>query len=150
MSNEIAEHVAEGHPPMVGTFNGNPVSMAAARATLTEVMTDDAYAHLDRLTERLRKGCEEVINRHEFAAHVVTLGAKGCVTFAPTPLVDYRDYVERVDFPVEELAWLYHMNNGIWMTPGVDEEWTLSVQHTEEDIDRYVDAFAKMAEDLAR
>ncbi len=150
MSEEIAAHVADGHPPMVGTFNGNPVSMAAARATLTEIMTPEAYTHLDRLTERLRKGCEDVIRRHEFAAHVVTLGAKGCVTFAPTALVDYRDYKQRVDFEVEELAWYYHMNNGVWMTPGVDEEWTLSVQHTEQDVDLYVRAFAEMAEDLTR
>lgn len=150
MSEAIAQHVVDGHPPMVGTFNGNPVCMAAARATLQDIMTPAAYAELDRLTDRLRKGCEEIINKYEFGAHVVTLGAKGAVTFAPTALVDYRDFKARVDFAVEELAWLYHMNNGIWMTPGVDEEWTLSVQHTDEDVDRYIAAFAEMAEDLTR
>ena len=39
------------------------------------------------------------------------------------------------------LAWLYHVNHGIFMTPGVDEQWTLSVAHTDEQLQRYVDAF---------
>ena len=45
----------------VGTYNGNPLGMAAARANLLEVMTPEAYAHLDHLNDRILAGCEEVI-----------------------------------------------------------------------------------------
>ena len=46
------------------------------------------------------------------------------------------------------LAWLYHVNHGVFMTPGVDEQWTLSVAHTDEDLGRYVDAFELFARDV--
>jgi glutamate-1-semialdehyde 2,1-aminomutase len=50
---EVMEHVADGDYEQVGTFNGNPLAMAAARAMLTEVATDEAYARIDRLRERM-------------------------------------------------------------------------------------------------
>ena len=46
--------IADGTVHQYGTFNGNPLVMAAAEATLTEVLTDDAYAQLERANERLR------------------------------------------------------------------------------------------------
>ena len=49
-----------------------------------------------------------------------------------------------------ELAWLFNMNRGIFMTPGREEEWTLSVTHTDEAIDRYVEVFEEMAFELTR
>ena len=42
------------------------------------------------------------------------------------------------------------VNRGVFMTPGDEEQWTLSVQHTEADIDRYVDAFAELCAELAQ
>ena len=46
---------------------------------------------------------------------------------------EYRDYLTKVDDELSTLAWLYHMNHGIFMTPGVEEEWTLSIAHTEDE-----------------
>ena len=76
------------------------------------------------------------------------LGAKGCVIFAPEPIYEYRDYLTKVDGELSTLAWLYHMNHGIFMTPGVEEEWTLSIAHEQEHIDRYVAAFEAFAADV--
>jgi glutamate-1-semialdehyde 2,1-aminomutase len=56
--------VADGTYQQVGTFNGNPLAMAAARAMLTEVLTPAAYAHLDRLRDRMSAGLQDVIDRH--------------------------------------------------------------------------------------
>ena len=47
-----------------------------------------------------------------------------------------------------ELAWLYNMNRGIFMTPGREEEWTLSVTHDDASVDAYVACFEEMAADL--
>ena len=44
---------------------------------------------------------------------------------------------DKVDGELSTLGWLYHMNHGIFMTPGVEEEWTLSIAHSDEDIERY-------------
>jgi glutamate-1-semialdehyde 2,1-aminomutase len=141
--------VEDGTVYQVGTYNGNPLSMAAARASLEQVLTPDAYLHLDALNDRLLTGCEEVIERHRLPGYAVGVGSKGCVTFSPTPIVDYETFKANQDVPLTELAWLWNMNRGIYMTPGREEEWTLSVTHTDEAVDAYVQAFEEMATALA-
>ena len=145
---EAMAAVEDGRVIQVGTYNGSPLVMAAARASLLEVLTPEAYEHLDRLNERLLAGCTDVIERHGLPGYAVGVGAKGCVTFSPQRIVDYETYKEYQDVEVTELAWVYNMNRGIFMTPGREEEWTLSVAHTDEDVDAYVAAFDEMAAEL--
>jgi glutamate-1-semialdehyde 2,1-aminomutase len=149
-SDEVFEVVENGSVYQVGTYNGNPLSMAAARASLLEVLTPDAYAHLDALNDHLLKGCTEVVEKYNLPGYAVGVGSKGCVTFSPKKIVDYETFKENQDAELSELAWLYNMNRGIFMTPGREEEWTLSVMHTFEDCDRYVAVFEEMARDLTR
>jgi glutamate-1-semialdehyde 2,1-aminomutase len=150
MTGELADLIETGAVRQVGTFNGNPLSMAAAQTTLTEVLTPDAYARFAAQDERLRGGLEDVIARYGLPCHTAGLGSKGCVVFASEPLYEYRDYATKVDEELSTLSWLYHMNHGIFMTPGVDEQWTLSVAHEDADLDRYVDAFEAFARDVTR
>jgi glutamate-1-semialdehyde 2,1-aminomutase len=145
---EAFEVVESGKVYQVGTFNGNPLAMAAARASLTEVLTPDAYEHLDSLEERLLRGCQEVIDRHGLPGYAVGIGAKGCVTFSPEPIVDYESFKAHQEVALADLAWLYNMNRRVYMTPGREEEWTLTVAHTPEDCDVFVAAFEEMAGDL--
>ncbi len=147
-SEEAMEVVEDGSVYQVGTYNGNPLSMAAARASLEDVLTPEAYAHLDALNDHLLKGCEAVIEKHNLPGYAVGVGSKGCVTFSPKKIVDYETFKENQDADLADLAWLYNMNRGIYMTPGREEEWTLSVTHTFEDCDRYVEVFEEMASDL--
>ncbi len=137
--------VEDGSVYQVGTYNGNPLTMAAARASLERVLTPDAYRHLDALNDRIVPGCQEVIDRHRLPGYAVGVGSKGCVTFSPEKIVDYETFKANQDVPVTELAWLWNMNRGIYMTPGREEEWTLSVTHTDEAIDDYIRVFAEMA-----
>ncbi len=148
MSEEIAELVATGKVHQYGTFNGNPLVMAASVATLTEVLTEDAYPKLEATNEKLKAGCQEIIDRYGLPAYTEGMGAKGCVVFSPEPLREYRDYLTKVDGDLSTLAWLYHMNHGIFMTPGVEEEWTLSLAHSDQDLERYVDAFETFAREV--
>jgi glutamate-1-semialdehyde 2,1-aminomutase len=148
MTEETAELVASGKVHQYGTFNGNPLVMAAAQATLTEVLTEDVYAGLEQTNERLKAACQEVVDRYGLPAYTEGMGAKGCVIFAAEPLREYRDYLSKVDGELSTLAWLYHMNHGIFMTPGVEEEWTLSIAHSDDDIDHYVAAFEAFARDV--
>jgi glutamate-1-semialdehyde 2,1-aminomutase len=136
--------VEDGSVYQVGTYNGNPLTMAAARASLEQVLTADAYRRLDSLNERLLAGCEAVIARHRLPGYAVGVGSKGCVTFSPTRVIDYETFKANQDVVVTDLAWLWNMNRGIYMTPGREEEWTLSVTHTEEAVDAYVHAFEQM------
>jgi len=148
MTEELAALIAAGTVRQVGTFNGNPLVMAAARAALTEVLTDAAYARFEAMDARLRGALEDVIARYGLPCHTQGMGSKGCVVFATEPLHEYRDYVTKVDDQLSELAWLYHHNHGIFMTPGVDEQWTLSVAHDDAELQRYVDAFEAFARDV--
>jgi glutamate-1-semialdehyde 2,1-aminomutase len=145
---EAFEVVESGAVYQVGTFNGNPLAMAAARASLTEVLTPEAYALLESREERLLRGCQEVIDRHGLPGYSIGLGAKGCVTFATDRVVDYESFKAHQDVELADLSWLYNMNRGIYMTPGREEEWTLTVAHSTEDCDAFVAAFDEMAADL--
>ena len=142
---EVMAVVEDGTVYQVGTYNGNPLAMAAARASLERVLTPDAYRRLDELNDRIVSGCEAVIERYRLPGYAVGIGSKGCVTFSPVPIVDYETFKASQDVAVTELAWLWNMNRGIYMTPGREEEWTLSVTHTAESIDAYVRAFDEMA-----
>ena len=144
-SERVMRVVEDGSVYQVGTYNGNPLTMAAARASLERVLTPSAYEHFDALNDRIVAGCQEVIERHRLPGYAVGVGSKGCVTFSPTKIVDYETFKANQDVPVTELAWLWNMNRGIYMTPGREEEWTLSVTHTDEAIDDYIRAFDEMA-----
>jgi glutamate-1-semialdehyde 2,1-aminomutase len=145
---EVMRVVEDGTVYQVGTYNGNPLGMAAARASLEQVLTPDAYRHLDALNDRIVAGCQGVIERYGLPGYAIGVAAKGCVTFSPTRIVDYESFKANQHVPVTELAWLFNMNRGIFMTPGREEEWTLSVTHTDEAIDAYVAVFDEMAREL--
>jgi glutamate-1-semialdehyde 2,1-aminomutase len=148
MTEELGEVIASDKVHQIGTFNGNPLVMAAAEATLTKVLTPDAYEKLESTNDALMKRCQAIVDEYGLPAYTEGMGAKGCVIFSPERIYEYRDYLTKVDGELATLAWLYHMNHGIFMTPGVEEEWTLSIEHTDEHIDRYVAAFEAFAEDV--
>jgi glutamate-1-semialdehyde 2,1-aminomutase len=144
-SDEVMSFVAEGAYEQVGTFNGNPLAMAAARAALTEVLTPEAYAHFDALRARMVEGCEGIIEEQGLEAHVVALGAKGCIVFSGRPIRNYRDFLE-IDDRFSHLHWLMQHAGGVFLPPwGKAEQWMLSVQHTQDDVGRFVDNFARFA-----
>jgi glutamate-1-semialdehyde 2,1-aminomutase len=147
-TDEVMASIAENTYQQVGTFNGNPLAMAAARTTLTEILTDDAYARFDRLRSILVDGCERVISEYGLPAHTVALGAKGCVVFSPAPIRNYREFLE-VDDRFSHLHWLTQHNGGVFLPPwGKAEQWMLSVQHTDDDVRRFVANFEAFAANL--
>ena len=75
---------------------------------------------------------------------------KGLCHFSPVKIVDYETFKAHQDVELTELGWLWNMNRGIFATPGREEEWTLSVQHTDEAVDRYVAVFEELARELRR
>jgi glutamate-1-semialdehyde 2,1-aminomutase len=144
---DVMATITDGRVAQMGTFNGNPLTTAASRATLLEVLTPAAYAHFDALAEELQGGLDAVIAEHDLPFHVVTLAARGCVTYRKEKVRNYRDYLE-IDKSVPYLSWLYQSNRGVLMAPGAEENWTLSVRHSEADARRYVDNFRQFASDL--
>jgi glutamate-1-semialdehyde 2,1-aminomutase len=148
-TDELFGPVLRDEYDMAGTFNGNPLTMAAMRACLTEVLTRDVYPRLDEVHRALADGCEAVIDEHRLPAYVTGLGAKGSVIYSATPVREYRDAIA-VDEQVTYLAWLFQLNRGVFKSPWSKQEtWTTSVVHTEDDARRYVENFAELAAAIA-
>ncbi|HEX6222661.1 MAG TPA: aspartate aminotransferase family protein [Acidimicrobiia bacterium] len=138
-TDEVMGAITDGTYEQVGTFNGNPLSMAAAKAMLTEVMVPETYEHLDALQRHIRSGAEDIIERHHLTAHVASAGAKGSVTYSAEPMRTYRDFL-RIDGRYALAAWLYQFNRGVFLPPWAKgEQWLISVQHSMADIDRYLE-----------
>src|SRR5580698_3805186 len=147
---EVMGHVANGDYEQVGTFNGNPLAMAACRAMLQEVATPDAYARLELLRLRAVAGLEREIERNGLNAQVVSVGAKGCVVFSAQPVRNFRDFL-RIRDSFSHAHWLFQHNGGVFLPPwGKIEQWLISVQHDEADIDRFIDNFAAFAAAVRR
>ncbi|MER6350760.1 aspartate aminotransferase family protein [Streptomyces sp. NPDC001634] len=147
-SDEVMSVVRDGAVYQVGTYNGNPLGTAAARANLLDVLTPEAYTHLERINQRLTDACDDVIAKYGLPAYTVGIGAKGCVTFAPAPVTDFASFHRHRDPELSRLFWLYHFNRGVYTTPNRDQEWTLSVTHDEQAVDAYAAAFEEMAAEL--
>ncbi len=142
---ELMALIADGTYEQVGTFNGNPLAMAATRAMLTEVMTDSAYEHIERLAAAMRAGIEDIIERYDLPWHVVTAGAKGCIAFRSEPIRNYRDFLD-IDDRLGEAHWLVQHNGGVFLPPwGKIEQWLISVQHDDEDVERFVTNVDRLA-----
>jgi glutamate-1-semialdehyde 2,1-aminomutase len=140
---EVMERIADGTYEQVGTFNGNPLGMAAARAALTEVLTPEAYRRFDTLREFIVEGCETAIAEAGLLAHVVAIGAKGCVTFAAEPVRNFRDFLT-LDERYSHCHWLFQHNGGVFLPPwGKAEQWLLSTQHRASDAALFVDNFSR-------
>ncbi|MEP7159144.1 MAG: aspartate aminotransferase family protein, partial [Chloroflexota bacterium] len=77
----------------LGTFNGNPLSMAAAVAVLTQILTRDVYPGLVAMGNRLTAGCQAVIDEFGLPGYAVNVGPKGCVMFTPSRVTNYRDFI---------------------------------------------------------
>jgi len=141
----VMSAIADGRYEQVGTFNGNPLAMAATRANLSEVLNAAGYAQLDRLAARLQSSLEDTIAEHGYGWRVVSIGAKGCVTFRSEPVREFRDFLQ-IDTGIGHLHWLMQHNGGVFLPPwGKIEQWLLSVQHDDADVDRFAANFARMA-----
>jgi glutamate-1-semialdehyde 2,1-aminomutase len=132
----------------LGTFNGNPLSMAAGVTVLTRILTPDAYPRLHALADRLTAGCQAVLDESGLPGYAVNAGPKGCVMFTPGRVTSYRDFIG-LDGELWEASFFYLANRGVLLPPGPDDQWTLSVAHTEAEVDRYVDTLREFAAEVA-
>src|ERR1700691_3739386 len=144
--NLISEHkVFHG-----GTYNTNPVSMAAGLATFREVLTRDNYVHVDKLGKKLADGYRKTMAKVGLQAYIAQAGANGALMFYPKEIRNYRDWTT-IDIDLWRHYWFAMVNRGVMAQPyWWDEQWTISVQHTEADIDKHLSAFGDIAASLAK
>ena len=138
--------VVDGRMPHFGTYNGNPVSLAAMLA-VDELATEDALAKAEAINLNTLTKIQEIIEKYELPAHTVGFGVKGAIIWSPTPNRNYRDF-KNTNFLLAELNWLWFLNRGIITPPGLDEQWLVSFATTQKDMDKVVVAFEDLAKEL--
>jgi glutamate-1-semialdehyde 2,1-aminomutase len=114
---EAMRVVVDGTMEQEGTFNGNPLSMAAAKATLGEVFTPGVYARFDELDGVLAGGLREAIARAGLPATVVSIRCRGAVQYRREPVRDFQDHLA-TDADLAHLAWLFQLNGGVFPPAG--------------------------------
>ncbi len=124
--------------------------MAAGLATFREVLTRENYMHIEKMSKRLNEGYRKTISKVGLQAYVASAGANGALMLFPKEIRNYRDWTT-VDTDLWRHYWFAMVNRGVMPQPyWWDEQWTISVQHTEADIDKHIAAFEDVAPALAK
>ena len=146
---ELMQVIESADVKHVGTYAANAVALAATRATLTEVLTPAGYDRVFALNRALAEGYGEVIARLGLQAHVVTAGASGSLFLGRHPVRSVQDF-KRTRLAAWMPFWVGMVNRGILpQAHGPEDIWTVSVQHTDEDIEATLRAFRDVAPLLA-
>jgi len=141
-SAECMDAVVSGQVLHVGTYNGNPLCMAAARAVLDEICTPEVTTRVIDRNQRFAADCQSALVMRGMPAHVTQFGAKGCVTWSVSPVRNFRDYLA-TDFDLAFAQWIWGVNRGVLLPPGLDEQWLMSVAHTDDDLAFALDVFTR-------
>ena len=144
---ECMDQITTGKVLHLGTYNGNPLCMAAAKAVLQDICTPEVQLAVNALNSKLVAACQGTIDAAGLPAHTVQFGAKGCVTWSEEPIKNYRDY-KATDFDLAFAQWMHGINRGILLPPGLDEQWLISVLHSEHDAMRYESVFQEFVDEL--
>ncbi len=144
----ILDEVGPRKVAHAGTYNSNPLAMAACLASLDHILTEEALERSSALNTRLARGYAEVFDDAGVTAHVSSDGVSGTVYFTDHPVRNWRDFLT-VDGDRSMLYYYRSLNRGLIPSgTGPDEQWTISVQHTEKDVDRHLEILATVAEQL--
>jgi glutamate-1-semialdehyde 2,1-aminomutase len=144
-THEVMAAISDGRYDQVGTFNGNPLMMAAARAMLTEVLTDDAYREAGARSQMMFDRSMASLRQHGVAGYGYAFGFKGSLVFGDSPARNCRDFLA-MDTGLSHLHFLVQHNGGVFMAPwGKSEQWTISPMHTDADVDRFCDNVERFA-----
>jgi glutamate-1-semialdehyde 2,1-aminomutase len=141
----IMETIVPGVVSHAGTFNSNPLCVAAGIATLSKILTKTAMKRAANLSETLAKGYRDIITDEGLTAQISQAGLSGAVAFSPRPVTDWRSF-QACDTGKWFAYCFAMMNRGIIPAgPSPDEQWTVSVVHTKEEIEEHLEAFKESA-----
>lgn len=131
-----------------GTVAANVLSLAATRATLAEVLTDEAFERMIALGERFESGVADVIERHRLPWHVTRLGCRVEYLFRAERPRTGSEAAAGGDPLLDRLIHLYALNRGILLTP-FHNMALMSPATTEADVDLHSEVFDRAAAELA-
>jgi len=148
-SREILEVVGPNKTAHGGTFNSNPLSASAAYITLTKILTEESLNHAKKLSDMLARGYGEILQDSGIEHNIVNIATSGTIYFTEKRITCWRDLIRYNDFG-RWYAWVIEMmNRGIIpQALAFDEQWTVSTQHTKEDIEKTLEAMKDAVKEI--
>jgi glutamate-1-semialdehyde 2,1-aminomutase len=155
-SHDVADRIASRHKDNLedcdvggigGTLAGNALSLAAMRATLSKVLTREAFDRMIPMAERWTLGVAKAIAEAELPWHVTQLGCRAEYMFGADAPKNGAEAHDAMDFELERFMHLYAMNRGILLTP-FHNMALMSPQTEAEDVDRHTKVFREAVKEL--
>ncbi|MCI4336940.1 MAG: aspartate aminotransferase family protein [Thermoplasmata archaeon] len=144
----ILDQVGPRKVAHAGTYNSNPLAMTACRVSLEEILTEEALQRCSQLNEKLARGYREIFDDAHVIARVAADGVSGTVFFSDHDVRDWRTFLT-VDGERSMLYYYLCLNQGVIPSgTGPDEQWTVSVQHTDADVDHHLEVLRSIAPQL--
>lgn len=150
LSRDVAEKLLAGPPlglGIGGTLSGNALQMAAIRATLEKVLTQEAYDRMIHIAARLADGIDRIIKEADLPWHVTRIGCRAEYRFFKTPPRNGAESEAAFDVELDRLVHVYCANRGILITP-FHSMVLVSPVTTKEDVDLHNKVFAKFVDEL--
>lgn len=133
-----------------GTYNANAIGIAAGVATLTKVLTNDAYSRISKMNQALIDGYNETLKKHGLKGYAAGAGCNGTVQFCSHEVKNYRDWLD-VDTEMWKVWWYGMLSRGVLTQAYAwDEQWTLCVAHTDADIEKHLATFRALVPALQK
>lgn len=139
------EHIDVGG--VGGTLAGNALSMAAVAATLTKVLTPEAFVQMEALCDVWTADVQNIIDRYNAPWQVSQLGCRAEYSFRGTAPRNGREAADADDFELQQYLHLHALNRGILMTP-FHNMALMSPAHTREDVARHTAHFEEAVASL--
>jgi len=123
--------------------------MAAGLATLRHALTPENYVRINKMSKRMVDGHNDIIKKTGLQAYSIGVCANGAVMLYGKEVRNYRDWTE-IDVDLWRHYWFGMVNRGVIPQPHWwDEQWTISIAHTDADVEKHLAAFADLAPALA-
>jgi glutamate-1-semialdehyde 2,1-aminomutase len=142
---DIMSLIAPTHAPRfqgvihAGTYNANPLALVSLYVTLSEILTDEVYRGLIKYNQMIRDAYEDAFGKYGIDAYVETFGVSGSIIFSKDKVYNFRQILES-DLELWYPLFFHMINNGVLpMATGPEEMWTISVQHSDLDVERYIE-----------
>jgi glutamate-1-semialdehyde 2,1-aminomutase len=145
---EIMDEIAAFRSFHAGTYASNPLATTACLTALDRVLVREAFPKATALGEALAEGHNRIIRKYGHPWCAVNVGVNGCVYWRRTPPTNYREWLDQ-DFPAFWRYWHMNLNRGVIpQAQCFDEQWTVSVLHTDKDVDRMLEVFDEVAREM--
>jgi glutamate-1-semialdehyde 2,1-aminomutase len=145
---EIMNEIAAFRSFHAGTFASNPLATTACVTALDKVLVKDAFPKACALGEALAEGHNRIIKKYGHPWCAVNVGVNGTVFWRKTPPTNYREWLDQ-DFDAFWRYWHMNLNRGVIpQAQCYDEQWTVSVLHTDKDVDRMLEVFDEIAREM--